>query len=641
MRYFSDFMTRNILFIGLLAMCLGIFISSCSSSGSMDYEIDVLVIGGGTSGVAAGIQAARSGANTIVVEETPWLGGMLTSAGVSATDGNHQLPSGLWGEFRDRLYQHYGGPDALATGWVSNTQFEPNIGNKIWNEMADQESNLKRLHGYSLRSIVKTGKKVTGATFENAAGFSVRISAEITIDATELGDAIALAGANFFVGQDPKSLTAEEEALEKPTPFIQDLTYVAILQDYGSEDMTLEEPDGYNPDEFNCMCAEVCDDPTANVISCDKMLDYGKLPNGKYMINWPNQGNDYYVNAVNMSSSERQTAFENAKNRTLSWIYFLQTKGGYRHLGLAEEFPTEDRLALIPYHREGRRVDGLTLLTLNDLRDPYQDVNRPLYQYAVAVGDYPVDLHHKKNPEVKPEKFPAIPSFSIPFTSMVPKVIDGLISAEKNISVSHIANGSTRLQPCVILIGQAAGVAAAIAASQKVAPRSVDIRTIQQHLLDANCWLMPFLDTTPDSKYFQPLQKMGVSGVLKGHGIPYKWANQTWIYPDSMVTVAEVAQAIDFCLGLKEANFNDAKIREITRKEAVLRIWQAAQGSNENSFDQSLKFSYHKDWLPWQQSPETDMEKTLTRKELAFILDRAFDPFNTLPPMQVSPINSE
>ena len=90
-------------------------------------ETDILIIGGGASGVTAGIQAARLNVKTIIVEETTWLGGMLTSAGVSATDGNHEMPSGLWGEFRSQLRKYYGGAKALETGWVS----KPNL-SRAW-----------------------------------------------------------------------------------------------------------------------------------------------------------------------------------------------------------------------------------------------------------------------------------------------------------------------------------------------------------------------------------------------------------------------------------------------------------------------------------------------------------------------------
>lgn len=61
----------------------------------MRLTVDVLVIGGSVSGISSGIQAARMGVNTLVVEESEWLGGMLTAAGVSAVDGNYQLPAGI------------------------------------------------------------------------------------------------------------------------------------------------------------------------------------------------------------------------------------------------------------------------------------------------------------------------------------------------------------------------------------------------------------------------------------------------------------------------------------------------------------------------------------------------------------------
>lgn len=68
-----------------------VLLFSCQST----KQVGVLVIGGGASGTTAGIQSARMGINTLIVEESSWLGGMLTSAGVSAIDGNHKLPGGL------------------------------------------------------------------------------------------------------------------------------------------------------------------------------------------------------------------------------------------------------------------------------------------------------------------------------------------------------------------------------------------------------------------------------------------------------------------------------------------------------------------------------------------------------------------
>ena len=126
--------TSIFLFILLLAGCAG--------KESAELQYDVVIVGGGASGTMAGIQSARLGSTTLILEETLWLGGMLTSAGVSAIDGNYKLYSGLWQEFRERLYDHYGGQDSVKTGWVSNVLFEPDVAAEILWDMSEREQTL-------------------------------------------------------------------------------------------------------------------------------------------------------------------------------------------------------------------------------------------------------------------------------------------------------------------------------------------------------------------------------------------------------------------------------------------------------------------------------------------------------------------
>ena len=85
---------------------------SCNDSSSYD----IIIVGGGTSGVVSAIQSSRMGSKTLLIEESNWLGGMMTSAGVSAMDGNYKLPSGFLKEFRDSLVSYYGHLDSLKTG---------------------------------------------------------------------------------------------------------------------------------------------------------------------------------------------------------------------------------------------------------------------------------------------------------------------------------------------------------------------------------------------------------------------------------------------------------------------------------------------------------------------------------------------
>ena len=129
-------LARVIVLIGIL---FGIL--SCSASDIPLY--DVVIVGGGTAGTVAAIQAGRMGSETLLLAESEWLGGMLTAAGVSAVDGNYRLQSGLFGEFRRALVDHYGSDEAIHTGWVSRTLYEPSVGNRILQEMVAAVPKIK------------------------------------------------------------------------------------------------------------------------------------------------------------------------------------------------------------------------------------------------------------------------------------------------------------------------------------------------------------------------------------------------------------------------------------------------------------------------------------------------------------------
>jgi len=218
---------------------------------------DVLVIGGGTGGTAAGIQSARLKVKTIIAEPTTWLGGMLTAAGVSATDGNHLLASGLWEEFRQQLYKHYK-TENLATGWVSNTLFEPHVGDSIFKAMCGKEKDyLSVLYSLQLQNVLKENNKITGAVFLNADKKRITIKSKICIDATEQGDVIEMSTAAYDLGMEDAAYSKESFAPGKNN-IIQDLTWVAILKDYGKgSDKTIPRPAGYDSAKFFKSCKTV------------------------------------------------------------------------------------------------------------------------------------------------------------------------------------------------------------------------------------------------------------------------------------------------------------------------------------------------------------------------------------------------
>ena len=576
-------------------------------------EVDVLVIGGTTSGISAGIQASRLGAKTLVVEETPWLGGMLTSSGVSAVDGNHHMPSGIWNEFRELLRYRYGGADALSTGWVSNTLFEPHIGDSIFKAMAAKEELLKVIYEYYPVSVQKKGIRVTGATFQNMQGEILRVKARITIDATDLGDGLAMAGATYRLGMDAKIETGEDIAPSENNDIVQDITWVAILKDYGNGDhVTLTKPAEYDPDLYRECCNLIED---GNNVNCDMMLNYGRLPNKKYMINWPRNGNDIYLNVVEMSREQRIVELQKAKNRTLGFVYYIQHELGYKHLGLADdEFDTPDQLAYTPYHREGRRMDGLVRFTYNHVMNPYGRPD-PLYRTGISVGDYPVDHHHKCNPAAPELAFLPVPSFCIPVGALIPEKIDGLIVSDKAISVTNLINGSTRLQPVVLLTGQAAGVLAALCIAEEKQPRDVSVRKIQQNLLGAQAYIMPLYDVKPDDQHFQAIQRIAATGILKTEGQPYHWANRTWFYPDTTITTGELCGGLNSFYKSNIIPQDDSLTLDI-----CLGLLSTIKG-------QKINTDIIEHWNEISCRPfQSDMP--LLKRELAVIIDRHLDPFS-------------
>ncbi|MEY3051938.1 MAG: hypothetical protein RLY31_1723 [Bacteroidota bacterium] len=526
-------------------------------------DVDVLVIGGGTGGVAAGIQSARMGARTLVAEPTPWLGGMLTAAGVSATDGNHAMPAGIWGEFRSRLWKHYGGPDSVATGWVSHTQFEPHVGAAILDSMAKETDGLTVRHhtAFVTATPLTQGWRVT---LRQDSQLQV-VTCRILIDATDLGDVAAAVGCGFDLGMDSREKTGEDMAPALANDIIQDFTWCAVLQDYGpGADRTIPRPEGYDPTLFRCCCRpEETDSPEdcagEEPHPCRTMLDYAKLPGNKYLVNWPIHGNDYYAPLASMSETEREEAYAAAKRKTLSFVYYIQHELGFRHLGLAEsEFPTDDLLPLMPYHREGRRVHGLVQLTVRDIlsqlspqgarpawkRPATEPMAPSLHLTGIAVGDYPIDHHHKERPDAPVIDFPAVPSFNIPAGCLIPKDADHLLVADKAISVSNIVNGASRLQPVILQVGQAAGVMAALSVRYGVSPRELPVREIQTAVLSAGGYLMPYYDVPPEHPAFDAIQRVGASGFMTGTGEPWQWANRTWFYPDSLLPADELPPGI-------------------------------------------------------------------------------------------------
>ncbi|MED5354550.1 MAG: FAD-dependent oxidoreductase [Bacteroidota bacterium] len=590
-----------------------ILLSSCSKS-----KYDIVVVGGGTSGISSAIQSSRLGSKTLLIEKSDWLGGMMTSAGVSALDGNYKMPSGFLKEFRDSLVSYYGSLDSLKTGWVSNVMFEPSVGNEILNKIASSEKNLKIIFNSKIDEIKKQKDKWhLTVKSENKLD---KVETTVLIDATELGDLIPILNIPYYVGMDSSSMYNEEIAPKNSNDIIQDLTQVMILKDYG-KDVTIPIPANYNRDEFICSYeSKECYDTELKLWPKESLISYGKLPNGKYMINWPINGNDYYVNSIEMSDEDRMSHYQKAKQKSIRFLYFIQTEMGYDHLSIdKEEFLTKDGFPKIPYHRESRRIKGKVTLDLNYIKSPYFQKNS-LYRTGIAVGDYPVDHHHNAHPnyrELPKLDFYPIPSYSVPLGSLMPEKTNNLLVIEKSISVSNLVNGTTRLQPVVMQIGQAAGILASLAVSQNKLVDKVSIRDVQLEILNNKGYIQPFVDVSSDNPNFKSYQKIGACGILKGEGMNIGWENKTLFYPKKNLLKNDLIE------GLKDYyNLNKYPIPNLLSIENIINWIIKVSG------DEKLGFKdFENKWNDFGLK-EYDLNRIIKRGEFAILIDKILNPFS-------------
>ena len=490
----------------------------------MEYlSTEVLIVGGGTGGTAAAIQAARRGARTLLVSEFSWLGGMLTAAGVSAPDGNEllSLQTGLWGAFLRELAQRQ--PGGLDHAWVSFFTYEPRIGAEIFADWVAALPNLQWIAGQVPLAAKMQGDRLTTVEFAD-----YHITADVILDGTELGDLLALAEVPHRWGWELQSDLGEASAPKVLEGWMQHYpvqapTWVVVMQDVGgSAAPSIPLPD--------CPSADHPFVGAWDGYGAEAFLNYGRLPGDRFMINWPQNGNDYGENLNRLlgSDSERQAFFQDARDYSQHFAHVIQRELGDRYGLAADTFPQDARsmgggaFALHPYFRESRRVVGLKTVREADLL-PLPDASLaplPLLPdgtvEAIAIGNYPNDHHYPGHSLPLQSRslhwggrWTGVP-FALPYRCLVPQTVDGLLVCEKNSSVSHIANGATRLQPTVMGLGQAAGMAAALCVEQQCSPRSLAVRTLQQALLTdaiAPAAVIPSLSNQPKASTWRTVQE--------------------------------------------------------------------------------------------------------------------------------------
>lgn len=536
---------------------------------------DVIVVGAGAGGVAASLQAARLGSRVALIEDTDWIGGQMSSAGVSTMDEGRFFaanPTGIYREFLLRATTVYASrAKSVATCYWSQSSrcFEPLQVERTLRAMLDEQPAIDLYPLTTVSALLFSGAAVSGVRLSSGR----ELGARVTIDATETGDLLALAGAEHYAGNGTGST---------PGPCIQDITYAAVIQRYDSLPAGLrftEPPPGYAQarDEFRRTLAPLpTNDPTRYPVSFQVHNQYRGLPDlgrpGSYTsldpalitktgVNWVNDFPTYSPYATDplrrfllpatflTNPAIRDDLTCQAKLKTLNLLYYIQDPEGLNQpdWSVSQDFAgsqaqrycsiipqsmksIEALLPLRPYIRESRRIMAVHDLTINEIRripGPDGVPRGKSLPSALALGDYFVDLHNCDSTPDLEARFGETSSgtggfdgpFQVPFESFIPKRLDGFLAAEKNLGISRLANGALRLQPAVMSTGQAAGAIAAIAVSSRLQPRQVNPLLVQQALTASGSAisLYAYSDVPFESPYWADVQLASARGLMLGY----------------------------------------------------------------------------------------------------------------------------
>jgi len=535
-------------------------------------DCEVLVVGGGTGGVAAALAAARACRKVVLIEETDWLGGQFTAQGVSAFDEHDHIESfggtasylQLRAMLRD-YYRGYARADSAAVDfnpgrcWVSRLAFEPRVG------VAMVERLLAPYRATGQLTVhLRTKAVAAEASSERIASIvamhlddrrPVRYCPELVIDATELGDLLPLCGVAHVLGAESIAETGEPQAQpdEPKAHCVQSFTYTFACERHPEgENHLIARPARYahyraaqpyslrievhggeiyseRSGWLDYRLFDAMPGTKGGLWTYRRLLDHtafdGYAAHDLSMFNWP--GNDYRDRSLLQGSAhDAAQALQDAKCVSLGFLYWLQTEAPTT--GTAQGAPeirlrpdvmgSVDGLGKYPYIRESRRIRARKTIIEQEVSAHHQAGPRAAhFADSVGVGWYPIDIH-RSGPDDVGASCRTRP-FQIPLGALLPERMLNLIAAAKNLGTTHITNGCYRLHPIEWNIGEAAGTLAALALEHRVAPAAVRERAdllahLQRRLLDAGVPLAWLSDIGVDDPLFTGSQLLYMRGAL-------------------------------------------------------------------------------------------------------------------------------
>jgi len=436
----------HVLLTTLLVAAVG-WTAPAASGIPAELAVDVLVAGGTPGGVAAAIAAARQGARVLLVESSPSLGGVLTGAWLTTFDVSVR-PDGFH-VVRGIFLEHYR---------RMGIAFDRDSAARTMGQAVVREPGLRTLVNAPIRRVVTADRRVTAVEFDDLAWHRVvTVRPTLVIDATDDGDVAAAAGAPYVIGQ---AVDRTDDRWMQAASLIFRLGGVdwkAV-----SEDILARLEAGADRAQWgvNGRAAWGYPDEAA-----------GYQPQHPRMLLYPlnlalERDGTVLVNALNITGVNGLDRASIAKAMRMARAelpalvaYLRRAVVGFQQAVLLDHAPEL-------YIRETRHITGLYTLTVDDI------LSGRVFDDRIAVASYPVDIHPYYVGWTNPYPRQAM-EYTIPFRAIVPQNVENLLLATRALSATSEAHGSVRVVPTIMAVGQAAGVAAALAADLGRTPREI------------------------------------------------------------------------------------------------------------------------------------------------------------------------
>lgn len=401
-------------------------------------DVDLLVVGLGPGGLCAAVTAARRGLTVAAVEHYGSPGGMANVGEISPFMPNHRgsepLDRPLYVEWVNRMRGYLATPPpptGVKRGDDRNVQ-------RYYAMLAAEDmlldAGVKLFYHHTFFDVVKEGCTIAAAIFTGKSGLSA-LRARMVIDSTGDGDVAAAAGCEYEFGNG--------EGYCQPMTLCFKLSHVDRAR----------TPDRGAISELYCRAKE------AGRIDCPRedVLYFSDFDGDVVHFNTTRVIRHDATNAQELSEAEII-----GRKQMREFLAFL--RGSVPGYEKAEIHSVASQIGV----RESRRILGLEYLTV----DAFE--RRAKFPDAIVRVNYPVDIHNPGGTGTDLRMLGAEEFYEIPYGCIVPPSVDNLLMGCRAISVDHTLHSSMRVMPPVCSIGQAAGMAAAMALKGNCRPAELD-----------------------------------------------------------------------------------------------------------------------------------------------------------------------